>query len=151
MGSREETLKDSPKRVVLDTNVLISALLFSGRASEILDLLENKAIVLVISKEILSEYVTALAYPKFSLSEKEIKFLINDCVLPYAEIVNATKLSETICRDPKDDKFLACAKAAKADVIVSGDKHLLVLKEFERIPIKTVNAFLEVCKKQSGE
>ena len=141
-------MKDSPKRVVLDTNVLISALLFSGRASEILDLLENRSIVLVISKEILGEYVTALAYPKFSLSEKEIKSIMNDFVLPGAETVSASELSEGVCRDPKDDKFLACAKAAKADVIVSGDKHLLMLKEYERIPIETTSAFLQAHKER---
>lgn len=150
MGSGE-ALKKPPKRVVLDTNVLISALLFSGRASEILDLLENNVIALVISKEILNEYVTALAYPKFSLSEKEIKSLINDFVLPYAEIVSPRKLPEPVCRDPKDDKFLACAKAAKADAIVSGDKHLLMLKEFEHILIVTVTAFLQAHKEETGK
>ncbi len=135
-------MKKHPKKVVLDTNILLSALLFTGRASKITSLLENKTIVMVISKEILEEYIRALAYPKFSLTEEEIKSLVGEVILPLAKTVRPSELLEEVCRDKEDDKFLACAKAAKADVIVSGDKDLLVLKEFEDIPIKSLNAFL---------
>jgi len=136
-------LKKHPKKAVLDTNVLLSALLFTGRASEIISLLENNIIIMVISKEILEEYIRALAYPKFSLTEEEIKSLVGEIILPLAKTVRSSELLEGVCRDKEDDKFLACAKAAKADVIVSGDKDLLVLKEFEGISIKSLNAFLK--------
>jgi len=136
-------LKKHPQKVVFDTNVLLSALLFTGRASEIISLLENNIIIMVISKEILEEYIRALAYPKFSLTEEEIKSLVGEIILPLAKTVRSSELLEGVCRDKEDDKFLACAKAAKADVVVSGDKDLLVLKEFEGIPIKSLNAFLK--------
>jgi len=136
-------LKKHPQKVVLDTNVLLSALLFTGRASEIISLLENNIIIMVISKEILEEYIRALAYPKFSLTEEEIKSLVGEIILPLAKTVRSSELLEGVCREQEDNKFLACAKAAKADVIVSGDKDLLVLKEFEGIPIKSLNAFLK--------
>lgn len=143
MGAKGAKLKGSPKKVVLDTNVLLSALLFAGRSSKIITLLESKAIVLVISKEILEEYVQAMAYPKFSLSDDEIKSLVGEAVLSLAKTVRSPKLSRRVCRDPEDDKFLACAKAARVNVIVSGDKDLLMLHQFEGIPIKSVSAFLE--------
>lgn len=143
MGSKGTRLKGRSRKVVLDTSVLISALLFTGRASEIIPLLENKAIVLVVSKEIIEEYIRALAYPKFSLTEEEIKSLVHEVILPFAKTVRSPKLSKTVCRDQEDDKFLACAKAARADVIVSGDKDLLALKDFEGIPIKSLSAFLK--------
>ena len=136
-------MKSRPMKVVVDTNVLISALLFTGRASEIVTLLENEDVVLVISKDILEEYVRALAYPKFSLTEGEIKSLVGEVILPFAETVVASKLNKQACRDRDDDKFLACAKAAKADAIVSGDKDLLILREFETIPVKDLSTFLQ--------
>jgi len=135
-------LKKRPKKVVLDTSVLISATLFTGRASKIITLLQSKTIILVISKEILEEYVRALAYPKFSLTEEEIESLVSEVILPFAQTVRSPKFEKQISQDRDDDKFLFCAKAAKADVIVSGDKHLLELREFEDIPIRNLNSFL---------
>lgn len=135
-------MKKRPKKVVLDTSVLISATLFTGRASKIITLLQSKTIILVISKEILEEYVRALAYPKFSLTEEEIESLVSEVILPFAETVRPPKFEKQISQDRDDDKFLSCAKAAKADVIVSGDKHLLELREFEDIPIRNLNSFL---------
>lgn len=143
MGAKETKLKGGPKRAVLDTNVLLSALLFTGRASRIITLLESKAIVMVISREILAEYIRALAYPKFALSDDEVKSLVSEIILPFAETVRSPKLLGGVCRDPEDDKFLACAKAGQADVIVSGDKELLMLRQFEGIPIKSLSAFLQ--------
>ena len=135
-------MKKRPKKVVLDTSVLISATLFTGRASKIITLLQSKTIILVISKEILEEYVRALAYPKFSLTEEEIESLVSEVILPFAETVRPPKFEKQISQDRDDDKFLSCAKAAKADAIVSGDKHLLELKEFAGIPVRNLNSFL---------
>lgn len=135
-------MEGRPKRIVLDTNVLISALLFEGRASEIIPLLEHEAFILLICKEILEEYVHALAYPRFSLSEEESESMVDEYILPFAETVHSPQLLKPACRDPKDDKFLSCAKAGRADAIISGDQDLLVLEEFAGTPIISINTLL---------
>jgi len=135
-------LEGHPKKVVLDTNVLISVLLFEGRAAEIIALLENRTVVLIISKEIFKEYVQTLAYSKFRLTGQLIEAMVNEVILPYAEVVRGQRITKPICRDTKDDKFLAGAKAGRADAIVSGDQDLLVLKDYEGIPIISIDTFL---------
>jgi uncharacterized protein len=78
-------------RVVLDTNAVISALLFSGVSSKLVSLWQKGLITLLLSREILDEYLRVLSYPKFELSETEIKKLIQEEVLPYAEVVKPKK------------------------------------------------------------
>ena len=133
----------SYKRAVLDTNVVISALLFRGEPSHLHTLWKKKAFTIVASREIMKEYVRVLAYPKFKLTEKEIKDIIQEELLPYIEPVSVTGELHGICIDPNDDKFLVCAEASKADVIVSGDAHLLSLKKYKGCPIVTVEKFLK--------
>lgn len=131
MGEKRRKIK----RTVLDTNIFISALLFEGAASRLVDLWKQGEIIPLVSREILQEIVKVLAYPKFDLAEEEIKSVINEDILPYVEIIKITRPIKGICPDPGDDIFLACAINGKADAIVSGDRHLLDLKEFESIPI----------------
>jgi putative PIN family toxin of toxin-antitoxin system len=75
-------------RVVLDTNVLVSALLFTGISSELVPLWQRSIITVLLSRGILEEYLRVLSYPKFQLSEAEIKGLIEEELLPYVEVVN---------------------------------------------------------------
>jgi len=133
----------SHRRAVLDTNVVVSALLFSGKASRIHALWKSKAFAIVASREIVEEYLRVLAYPKFNLTEKEIRDIIQEELLPYIEPVMVTEKPKGVCVDPDDDKFLACAEAAKADVVVSGDDHLLILKKYKGCPIMTAEKFLK--------
>ena len=74
-------------RVVLDTNAVVSALLFSGVSSKLVSLWQNGLITPLLSREILDEYLRVLSYPKFELSEEEIKELIQEEILPFAEVV----------------------------------------------------------------
>ena len=74
-------------RVVLDSNVLISALLFSGITSKLVPLWQRGTITVLLSREILEEYLQVLAYPKFQLSEGEIKGLIEEELLPFVQII----------------------------------------------------------------
>ena len=74
-------------RIVLDTNAVISALLFRGVSSKLVSLWQNGLITPLLSREVLDEYLRVLSYPKFELSEKEIKELIQEEILPYAEVV----------------------------------------------------------------
>ena len=121
--------------VVLDTNVLISALLFKGELSRIVGLWREGKIIPIISRETFDELRTVLEYPKFSLSRAEIKSLIENEILPFFEVVNVSKHVKEVCRDPGDDKFISCAISANADCIVTGDKDLFDLKEYQSIRI----------------
>lgn len=133
-----------PQLVVLDTNIIVSVMLFGGQAAEILRLLENNKIKISITREILQEYIRVLSYPKFSLTEDEIRYLIDEMILPFSKTARSTKLLASVCSDPDDDKFLACALSARAEAIVSGDKALLEIKNFEKIPILSLKSFLSV-------
>ena len=129
-------------RVVLDTNVLISALLFTGISSAMVPLWQKNAITILLSRGILEEYLRVLGYPKFQLSEAEIKGLIEEELLPYVEVVNPRRRLRVVERDPSDNKFLECAVAGKARVIISGDKDLLSIASYRQIRIQPPAQFL---------
>jgi len=131
-------------RVVLDTNVLISALLFKGELSRIVGLWQKGKITPVISKETFDELRTVLEYPKFSLSRAEIESLIENEILPFFEVVNVGKHVKGACRDPGDDKFISCALSANADCIVTGDKDLSDLRKFQSIKIIYASDFIKM-------
>lgn len=128
-------------RVILDTNVLLSALFFSGELGQIVEGWKSGAFVPVFSRETFDEFRRVLSYPKFSLTDQEIAALIEEEVLPYCEVVEIGEQILSVCRDPADDPFLSCAVAASADFIISGDKDLLALGSFRNIPIVTAAAF----------
>jgi putative PIN family toxin of toxin-antitoxin system len=130
-------------RVVLDTNVLVSALLFGGEPDRIVAGWKCASIVPVLSKATFDEFRRVLSYPRFALNEPEINALIEDEMLPYVEVVETGEEIKGICRDPSDDIFLTCAAAARVAAIVSGDKDLLALSCFNGIPILTVHSFLK--------
>ena len=140
MGKKEKQVK----RVVLDTNVLISALLFRGGLSKIVGLWQKGKIIPIISKKTFSELVTVLEYPKFSLTQEETDSIIKYEILPYFEIVEVVKDVKGICRDPEDDKFISCAISGSADYIVSGDKDLFDLKQYKSIEIIKASDFLKM-------
>jgi putative PIN family toxin of toxin-antitoxin system len=129
-------------RVVLDTNAVVSALLFSGISSNLVSLWQKGLITLLLSREILDEYLGVLSYPKFELSEGEIKELIQEEILPYAEVVKPKRRLRVVQRDPSDNKFIECAVAGKARVIISGDKDLLSLGRYRQIHIQSPAQFL---------
>ena len=92
--------------------------------------------------EILDEYLRVFSYPKFELTEEEIKELIQEEILPYAEVVKPKRRLRVVQRDPSDDKFIECAVAGKARVIISGDKDLLSLGRYRQIRILSPAKFL---------
>ncbi|MBI5100455.1 MAG: putative toxin-antitoxin system toxin component, PIN family [Nitrospirae bacterium] len=128
--------KENPAlKVVLDTNILISALLFRGELSRVVDLWKKGRIVPVISKETFQEFKAVLHYPKFRLSRAEIKTIIEDEVLPFFEVAETADKVKGICTDPDDDKFIACAVAASADFIVTGDSALCDVGKYRSVRI----------------
>jgi putative PIN family toxin of toxin-antitoxin system len=130
------------KRVVLDTNVLVSALLFTGELSKIVELWQQGEVVPLISRETFDELRAVLGYPKFSLAPEEIQSIIENEILPYFEVVRIKENVRGVCRDPEDDKFLACALSGAAHFILSGDKHLTDLKSYKTIRIIKASEFL---------
>lgn len=130
-------------RVVIDTNVVVSALLFGGTPGKLILLWKGKAITPLISRGILEEYLRVLAYPKFGLTEAEINFLIYNEILPWFQTVDVKQSEDIVLEDPSDDKFIACARAGRADIIVSGDRHLLDLGHFKSVEIMTPSQFIQ--------
>lgn len=139
MGKKEKAVG----KVVLDTNTLISALLFRGSLAVIVDLWKSGRCKPIFSKETFSEFRTVLEYPKFSLTTREMQIIIQEEVLPYFETVEVFEQITGICRDPDDDKFLACAVSASAAFVVSGDRDLLDLGSYKSIRTISPSDFLK--------
>ena len=130
MGAKKKAL-----RVVLDTNVLVSALLLKGKLSRLVDLWRSGRITPVLSRETFDEFRRVLDYPKFSLSTSEIQGILQEEILPFFEVVERVDPVSGVCRDPEDDTFLACAASAKVAFLVSGDKDLYSLGKFGPVRI----------------
>ncbi|MBN2299107.1 MAG: putative toxin-antitoxin system toxin component, PIN family [Deltaproteobacteria bacterium] len=131
-------------RVVLDTNVLVSALLLKGKLNKFVDLWKTGIINPVLSKETFSELIAVLSYSKFNLSDYEIKTIMEDEILPFFMVTEIKEEVSGICRDPNDDIFLTAAYNAQASIIVTGDKVLLELKNFTSIRILTPREYLDM-------
>lgn len=129
-------------KVILDTNVFISGIFYSGPPNQILNAWRDGKIQLVISHDILREYlrvgeIFADKFPSIDLQP------ILDLVTIEAELHVAEDLSERVCSDPDDDKFLACAIASGSKIIVSGDKHLVKVSGFHGIEILKPHEFIK--------
>lgn len=136
MGARQEV---TPLRLVLDTNVVLSALLFSRGRLEWLRLSWQAGEVLpLISRETVEELLRVLNYPRFQLEIAEQEVLLAE-YLPWCETVIVPNPLPPLpeCRDPFDLKFLELALAAGADGLVTGDADLLVLAETFSVAIIT--------------
>lgn len=131
-----------PLRVVFDTNVILSALLFkSGRVSWVFGLWKSGRVVPLVSKETAGELLRVLAYPKFALTPQEQQAVL-EAFLPYAEVVVPGRcVPRPECRDPHDVPFLILAIKGSADYLVTGDRDLLAVKDFEFCPIVTPEEF----------
>jgi uncharacterized protein len=130
------------ERVVLDTNVLISALLSPlGKPFACLSWVLDNA-TLIASRELLDEVDTRLARPKFNkyLDALRRRAFVADLAL--AAVLVEVRGIVKICRDPDDDKLLETALLGRADCLVTGDQDLLVLGTYLRIPILTPASFL---------
>jgi len=126
-------------RLVLDTNVVASALLWGGVPRLLLQAGREKRVNLFTSIHLLAELTDILVRLKFEKKLTASGLTIEQIVDRYAELaalVQPAAIAPTVLDDPDDDQVLACAMAARADLIVSGDRrHLLPLGKFEGIPI----------------
>ena len=125
------------RRLVLDTNVFVSALLFpSGSLSWLRRAWQSEQVRPLINRDTAAELIRVLAYPKFRLGKEDREELLADC-LPYCETITAHHLPPEVppCRDAHDRIFLELALMANADALVTGDKDLLALADSFQIPI----------------
>lgn len=136
-------------RVVLDTNVLVSALITNGKPRRLL-LKLRKDHTVVISRKITAELADVLARDKFGVTEVQTeKFLL--AILRKAKLVSPHSRFKVVPEDPDDNEILNVAYSGKADYVVTGDSHLLALKKFKRIPIVTVDEMLKILKNPQTE
>jgi putative PIN family toxin of toxin-antitoxin system len=136
--------RQGPRRVVIDTNVVLSALVFGrGTTARVRAAWQGGLCLPLVSTGTAQELVRVLAYPKFRLDAQEQQELLAD-YLPYAEAVRIPQPPPTVplCRDPFDMPFLHLAAAGRADALVTGDADLLALARVGRCPIMIPDAFL---------
>ena len=131
-------------RVVIDTNVYISALLFGGLPGSLLDIAFLQSFVLVISPALLDELDEKLLL-KFEISVEDTA-IIRGKLESIAEIIRPDLVLNVVEDDPDDDRVLECAVKGDADYIVTGDRHLLKLGVYEGISIVTVRQFLDAAE-----
>ncbi len=140
-------MRSGSPRIVVDTNVLISGTLVEiGASARILWAVRHRRVTLVISAEILTEYENAIRRRhiarKYVAIERRAEDLIGFWRGRAVLIENALSKAGFVPADPKDDVIIATALDGDADYIVSGDRHLTELKEFEGIPILTPAEFV---------
>ena len=118
--------------IVLDTNVIVSGVLWGGKPGQLLQVCIDEKVMNHTSPDIIKELERVLTYSKFQLTEGEIVKIVN-LVLNFSKVIRPEGKIDIIDEDPGDNKYLECAVAAKANYIVSGDKHLLSLDTFGKI------------------
>ena len=136
-------------RAVVDTNLLVSYLLTHRPPMAVLidHHLARDDFVLVTAPESMAELDRVLAYPKlqrYYTEEERVRFVA--LVMALSEMVDLPESIPRICRDPDDDRVIACAVAGEADVIVSGDRDLLALEQVGNIRVLTAAQFLEALR-----
>jgi putative PIN family toxin of toxin-antitoxin system len=134
-------------KILIDTNVWISGLLWGGKARDVINLARQNKIIIYVSSLLLNELEETLSYPKL---QRRLRQLGVTRVELMEEVKNLTLLCQPTpllsiseLRDPKDKIVLETALTIPVDVIISGDKDLLILQEFQKIPILTIAQFLE--------
>lgn len=125
-------------RLVLDANTVVSGLLWHGTPGKLIEAAQAKTIFLYTSAPLLAELNGVLLRRKFAgqLEERELQAVeVFEGYAALATIITPAVIAPVVVKDPADDAVLACALAAQADLIVSGDSDLLDLKNYHGIPI----------------
>lgn len=131
-------------RVVPDTNVCISGLLWTGIPHKLLQAAETGDLALMTTPTIMEEVQKVLARPKFTRRITALNTSVGELMeslLSIVEVIQEPRIEPVILEDPDDDKFLTCAVASRARWLISGDVHLLTLKRYRNIRIVTPRQF----------
>ena len=129
-------------KVIIDTNVFISGVFFSGPPYKILEAWRDGKVQLVVSREILQEYQRVLETLGEEFPGVDVSGIL-ELLTVKSELTAAPALPEAVCVDPDDDKFLACAVASKVKHIISGDKHLLKVSGFRGVEVVKPMKFID--------
>ena len=132
-------------RVVADTNIVVSGLMWRGNPRRILDAARTGEIQLLTTVALLAELEDVLGRDKFAVRLVSAAVTPRDLVLGYAalaSVIEPAEIDPVVLADPDDDAVIACAVAGHSEVIVSGDSHLLDLKQYQRIRIVTAAEFI---------
>jgi putative PIN family toxin of toxin-antitoxin system len=127
-------------RVVFDTNVLVAAFVTEGICTRLLDRARRRQFLLFLCPVVLEEFERVLSR-KIHATQKELREAIQIISEAAHGVIQPDDRVERVCRDQDDDHVLACAKAARADYLVTGDSDLLDLKQFGGISILTPRDF----------
>ena len=131
-------------KVVADTNIYISALFWRGNPHKLIHLCFEGKAKLVISRQIIDELERILLTDgKFEMPREDVA-LYSEIILSHSELVCPAFTLNVIIKDPADDRILECAVEGEVDYLVSGNKHLLDVKEFRGIKIVTARQILEI-------
>lgn len=136
-------------KVVIDTNVFISAFGWDGKPEAVLDLLENGSIANFVTPEIFEEVKRVVSYPKLKFSSS-LQTKIIEFVFSYSRFLSSGKPVSLISDDPDDNKFIGCAISAHASFIISGDPHLLSIEQYRDISIVTPGQFLRYLQESNN-
>jgi len=128
-------------KVVLDTNVLVSGIFFSGPPAGILRAWSQGKFKLVLSPEILDEYTRVSAELAVKFPNIDIRRIL-DLVIVHSDVCSPAALLQQVCKDPHDDKFIAAAIDTRTKIIVSGDKHLLRESGYQGVSVVTPRQFV---------
>jgi len=137
-------------RVVLDTNVLLSAILFGGKPQHIVESALEGVIRVSISEPMLAELQGVLQRPKFGFGPEAVQSIVSE-LTTIAEWVIPQTHFDLVKNDPADNHMIDCAIAAEADYLVTGDRHLLRLEECGKTRIVNPDTFVRIMPKETGE
>ena len=129
-------------KIVLDTNVFISGIFFSGPPSIILQAWRDSKIQIILSEEILEEYQYVAEELASKFPAVDIDQII-ELLTIYGEVFETKGISVSVCEDPDDNKFIECAIASNSKLIVSGDKHLLNITGYQDISVLKPRDFID--------
>jgi len=133
-------------KIVIDTNIYISAIFWGGKPRDVIDLGRDNSVRIFTSSEIANEISETLSV-KFKLPDSEISRILID-LSSFTFPVEVTKKYRVVHDDPDDDKFIDCAVQCNADYIVSGDRHLLSLGEYSGTKILKASDFLSIIREE---
>jgi uncharacterized protein len=130
-------------KIVIDSNVFVSSFFWGGNPREVFERVINGFDELYITDEILKEIMSVMSGNKFDINKNEIEDYIK-IIEKYSKNIVSRNIPESISRDKSDDKILQCGLDGNVDYIITGDKDLLVLKEYETIKIISPKDYLEI-------
>ena len=132
-------------KIVIDSNIFISSFFWGGNPNEVFEKVINGFDELFITDEIIKEIISVMSDSKFTVNIADIEDYIK-IIEKYSKNIESKNVSVFISRDQDDNKILQCAYDGNVDYIITGDKDLLVLKEYESIKIMNPKDYLELIK-----